>query len=579
MKKVLPWILALLCAAYVASLPLKHERSSISDHLEDFGRIPVSSEGRVKPLDTFARNSLMTLSGRQSIAVEDKGPDGKIVKSVMPASAWYLEIIAEPDKADTRQIFRIDHPDIVSMLGIDEKRRIRFTMNEIRPHIEKIEQQANLAVDIPKKDRDLFQARIVELFEKLIAYQELKLGRNPYLLAPLADGQEWKPLSELLQDPSLEQYESTRFIVDILFAARGADSNGFNTSVEKYQARIAEALPADFNRSRAEVMFNVAAPFSSTAALYMFAFVLACLGFMTRTMQNSDWPRTLSRSALAVITVAFIVHTIGLAMRMYLQGRPPVTNLYSSAIFIGWACIPMAVAAEWFVRLGIGNAVAALIGFGTLIVAHNLSTGGDTMQMMQAVLDSNFWLATHVVVITIGYSAVFLAGFIAAGYLIFGAFTRRLAGDAMKSVPKMIYGVTCFACLTSFVGTVLGGIWADQSWGRFWGWDPKENGAALIVFITLIILHGRWGGMLKDRGVAVLAVFGNIVTAWSWFGTNMLGVGLHSYGFMDSAVFWLLAFCVSQLAIMAIGFIPVAKWRSMRTEDSVAAPVVVVKAE
>jgi hypothetical protein len=134
----------------------------------------------------------------------------------------------------------------------------------------------------------------------------------------------------------------------------------------------------------------------------------------------------------------------------------------------------------------------------------------------------------------------------------------------MKALPKMVYGVICFASVTSFAGTVLGGIWADQSWGRFWGWDPKENGAALIVLANLLILHARWGGMIRERGVAVLAVFGNIVTAWSWFGTNMLGVGLHSYGFMDSAVFWLVSFCVLQLAIMSLGFVPVAKWRSVR---------------
>ena len=119
----------------------------------------------------------------------------------------------------------------------------------------------------------------------------------------------------------------------------------------------------------------------------------------------------------------------------------------------------------------------------------------------------------------------------------------------------MIYGVVCFALLLSFVGTVLGGIWADQSWGRFWGWDPKENGAALVVLLNAVILHARWGGLVKQRGVAVLAVAGNIVTAWSWFGTNMLGVGLHSYGFMDSAVMWLAAFVALNVFIM------VSAWR------------------
>jgi hypothetical protein len=126
----------------------------------------------------------------------------------------------------------------------------------------------------------------------------------------------------------------------------------------------------------------------------------------------------------------------------------------------------------------------------------------------------------------------------------------------------MIYGVICFAMLFSFVGTILGGIWADQSWGRFWGWDPKENGAVLIVVWNAIVLHARWGGLAKEFGVALLAIFGNAVTAWSWFGTNMLGVGLHSYGFMDSAAFWLAGWVALQIAI--IGFAVV--WKYMTAE-------------
>jgi hypothetical protein len=116
--------------------------------------------------------------------------------------------------------------------------------------------------------------------------------------------------------------------------------------------------------------------------------------------------------------------------------------------------------------------------------------------------------------------------------------------------------------LFSFVGTVLGGIWADQSWGRFWGWDPKENGALLIVLWNALILHARWGGMVKQRGMAVLAVVGNIITSWSWFGVNMLGVGLHSYGFMAGAREVLLGFVASQLVIVGIGLVPLRMWAS-----------------
>src|SRR6185369_14757425 len=139
-----------------------------------------------------------------------------------------------------------------------------------------------------------------------------------------------------------------------------------------------------------------------------------------------------------------------------------------------------------------------------------------------------------------------------------------------KVMAKMVYGIICFATLFSFTGTVLGGIWADQSWGRFWGWDPKENGALLIVLWNAMILHARWGGLVRDRGLMNLAIVGNIVTSWSWFGVNMLGIGLHSYGFTDAAFYWLMAFVASQLLLVVLGNLPTSYWRSFR--DSKTTP-------
>src|SRR5438046_3152300 len=232
---------------------------------------------------------------------------------------------------------------------------------------------------------------------------------------------------------------------------------------------------------------------------------------------------------------------------------------------------------ERIYRLGIGNVVAACAGFVTLLIAHNLALGGDTMEMLRAVLDTNFWLATHVVVVTLGYASTFVAGLLAVIYIFLGLFTPLLSqkltpqGAATvgkieigRALAKMVYGIVCFATLFSFTGTVLGGIWADQSWGRFWGWDPKENGALIIVLWNATILHARWGGLVRQRGLANLAVFGNIVTSFSWFGVNMIGIGLHSYGFMDAALIWLGGFIASQLVILGLGLLPLHLWPCFR---------------
>jgi hypothetical protein len=126
---------------------------------------------------------------------------------------------------------------------------------------------------------------------------------------------------------------------------------------------------------------------------------------------------------------------------------------------------------------------------------------------------------------------------------------------------------------------VLGGIWADQSWGRFWGWDPKENGALLIVLWNAAILHARWGKLIKSRGLMNMAIFGNIVTSFSWFGVNMLGVGLHSYGFMDQAFKWLIAFVLSQLALIGLGLIPEKYWKSFNQTSAGKSGAVLAQAK
>jgi ABC-type transport system involved in cytochrome c biogenesis permease subunit len=186
---------------------------------------------------------------------------------------------------------------------------------------------------------------------------------------------------------------------------------------------------------------------------------------------------------------------------------------------------------------------------------------------MQAVLDTQFWLATHVVCISLGYATTFVAGFLGIAYILGGAFTPLLSPARRKDLLRMIYATLCFAIFFSFVGTVLGGLWADDSWGRFWGWDTKENGALIIVLWNALVLHARWGGIVKEKGLATLAVAGNIAVSWSWFGVNELGIGLHSYGVTEGVMFLLSLFWVSQLLILAIGTLPKEYWWSHIAEQ------------
>lgn len=382
-------------------------------------------------------------------------------------------------------------------------------------------------------------------------------------------------------DPVLGLYEALKA------SYLAMDYSKFNSTVAKLRETGKTRAGKDASTLSFEKTYNGFEPFYRSSIAYVLIFIIAGASWLASTYattlgKKGDLVQVLRNAAYILTAIVLLSHTFGLAGRMYIEGRPPVTNLYSSALFIGWGAVLLCFFTEKFLRLAVASAMGSLIGFGSLVIAHNLSLDsslnptGDTMEMMRAVLDSNFWLATHVVIITIGYSTTFLAGFLGIAYIghqfvlsifssskKYGSKLLSTEKDAQKILGAMIYGITCFSLFFSLVGTVLGGIWADQSWGRFWGWDAKENGALLIVIWNAILLHARWSGIAKIRGIAAIAIFGNVVTAWSWFGTNMLGVGLHSYGFMDKAFNPLMYFILSQLIMICIAYLP--SFRSKKT--------------
>lgn len=545
-------------------------------------------------------------------------------KKLKPAE-WLLEVFSNATLADTRPIFLIHHPELLGELKLQakgvEKSGLRYyTFNDLKPSLELMNRESKQVGQIKPELRTPYQTSLMNLSNGLQTYMRLKNSLKPErsadFAAELPQFEKTIPAGlralramqakQAYDNEALETflgyaepYEMMRQMAypliippvqpfqkksdwanvgDALMdgirageipapvhshaAMTSAYAQGkpaeFNRALADYRASLTGKLDTELAKGRQEHLFNQFLPFYRSMMIYVVALILAAASWL-------NWSENLNRAAFRLVTLGAVVHTAGLIFRMYLEGRPPVTNLYSSAIFIGWGSVVLGLILERVFRNGIGSVTASAVGFITLIIAHHLaltSSSGDTMQMMQAVLDTNFWLATHVTSITIGYSSTFLAGFLATIYVLRGVFTRTLDEATAKALSRMVYGIVCFATLFSFVGTILGGIWADQSWGRFWGWDPKENGALLIVIWNAVILHARWGGMVRERGLMNLALFGNIVTAWSWFGTNMLGVGLHSYGFMDAAFKWLMIFNVSQVALIGLGCLPDRFWKS-----------------
>jgi ABC-type transport system involved in cytochrome c biogenesis permease subunit len=616
MKKWLPWILAAIFAAWFLS-GIEPPKAKNGFDIAGFGRLPVLLDGRIQPLDSVARNSLLSMSGKSIVRVSNAPP--------LSATEWLLETMTRPQKADGLKFFRIQHPDLEGLFGTQNAGLDYYAFNDMTNQLDNLQTQSQNLLNSEKdkedavKSRTPFQRDLIHLFNSLILYNRLKSSLEPEgtrdfagelqvfqasissgklaleqskegktasqddlsliagefqrytevarlaypLIVPPSSGQPrpaWANIGNSLLESlhSDEISPAAKFYAAMSTAYKNNRPGEFNQAVAGYRVWLQEnnLYPA-MQKGDREFFFNQIEPFYKAMVIYVAALLLGCLFWINL----SEWVR---RSGFALLVLAFVIHTIGLVFRMYLEGRPPVTNLYSSAIFIGWGACLLGMILERIYKGAIGLVVAGFIGFVTLIIAHHLALNGDTMEMLQAVLDTNLWLSTHVVVVTAGYASMFVAGLLAAIYIVRGFFTRTLTSDTAKALGRMVYGIVCFATLFSFVGTILGGIWADQSWGRFWGWDPKENGALLIVLWNAAILHARWGGMIKERGLMAMAVFGNIVTSFSWFGVNMLGIGLHSYGWMDKAFPWLMAFDASQVALIVVALLPMRFWASFR---------------
>lgn len=623
MKRYLPAILSVAFVLAIAASIYQRQTPKTEFDLDLFGATPVLFNGRVQPLDSVARNSLLLMNGKRTAKWE--GEKHRAIE-------WLAEAMMTPGDAAERPVFRIYDEGVRAYLPAKEASEptsmIRamfsgkgsghfyYSFEELSPFFERIRRDADTASKVDAEVRSRYQKAVIDLTNAMVRYIQLNFslhhGSTPRVTEELERLAEVMPagLEAMNQRERGEEFDEGDFNEMMSFGAayqsfeanslffthpriddegeltwnkpshvlneinrsgapspvslqyarlidayRFGDHQAFNQAVAELHAALADISPEAFGKSQAEREFNYLDPFTVSMVSYILAFLLVTFSWVR-------WFEPLSRAAYWTLFASFLIHTAGIAFRVYIIDYAPVINLYSSAVFVGWIAVLLSLFLEPIFRNGIPTFVAGLVGFATLIVAANLGDDGDTLEMMRAVLDSNFWLTTHVLTITAGYGSTYLAGAIAFVFIILGLTTNLLSKDVQKTMRSMVYGIVCFSTLFSFVGTILGGIWADQSWGRFWGWDPKENGAVLLVLWNTIILHARWGGLIRTRGLMMMAIFGNVVTSWSWMGTNMLGIGLHSYGFTSEAFFYLSAFGLSQFLVIALAFLPQSIWRS-----------------
>jgi ABC-type transport system involved in cytochrome c biogenesis permease subunit len=605
-------------------------------------RIPVQQHGRVKPLESVARTTLLLpMHGKQSIRAEKfNETTGKVEPVLDPltgkpvvnakgsaklsAMEWLLITLFRPDIAKELNVFVVDNSDAVVILNLHGKgKRDRYSYNEISEGREKLGEKMEEFRGVNPETLSPESRAIYKLSQDFLDF-ELMLGhldfaRQPFgdqvgkvpaeILSP-ADGpnppiatllpkvaaylkehpdaaapavnrwffnfyrsllsgmmnsvpqeqlnilppddkkqENWKSPGALMQEVVLNGGEISTHEYAMLGAygelgrVAGTVSSGeFKTKVREAVDVLTKAAAERGQSGHIGMEIGLHRADYFTNALYMFilgslALALSWVspgGLWERICKIICWISMISGAALG---------TVGITIRSLIMERPPITTLYETIIFITTASVIGALLVEWLSRRkGLAMTVACIAGVAGMFLSIRFfeMEGKDSLVQLQAVLITNFWLATHVPCINLGYACGMVAAICSMVYLSRRALNVTKHGDEdARTLTRISYAFVLTGLFLSLVGTVLGGIWANYSWGRFWGWDPKENGALMIVLMNLIILHARLGGYIREAGFHVACVVLGMITVFSWFATNQLGIGLHAYGELSGAWMWL----------------------------------------
>jgi ABC-type transport system involved in cytochrome c biogenesis permease subunit len=577
--------------------------TSLAANASEFKRILIADQGRIKPLDSFSKTLLLKISG-----------------NTKNHNHWLKEALFEPEKANQREIFRLQNPDLKEALNLETKKKL-FSFNEIEKtssdlfkicsqiankkeeELNAFDRQAlnlrqnfysyinvtnaflynfdnqNFTISAEVRDslgldsteNSLYKilqksARLSDLIEKINTNSNLTssekelidlslkvyswvenfknfddtfISETKFNIIPL-NKNEWLTPWQVIFKPNKETNAMLWFLSDVQNSYQ--DKQNFNSKLKAFNNKVLEDIGYKKLYVESEILYNAINPFKYAMIFYLLGFLLIALSYYQK-------PQWLFKSAVLTTSLGFLLNMLGLILRIIIMQRAPVSNLYETFIFIAWSIALLGLAIFLFEKTKVGIILSSLTGFALLLISFKFAAEGDTMQSLIAVLNSNFWLSTHVIAITLGYAGVFAAGVL--GHVFIIQKLTKQEESALKKTKSYLLGILGFGLTMSMLGTLLGGIWADQSWGRFWGWDPKENGALLIVLWSALIFHARLSGFIKDIGLAQASIFGSFVVMLSWLGVNLLGVGLHSYGFTSGLFYALLAYGLFEIIFIA----------------------------
>lgn len=501
--------------------------------------LPVQDGGRIKPYSSFARETLEMIYGKTSF-------EGR------PASEIVFTWMLAPQNWQSKKIFEVRNHQILKNLALPEGERY-FTGDELfaGEKFQLLRQELAAKRETREKLDPYFQA-VQRLENQFFTFQELAAGRLLKIVPP-KEGEGWITVADMPEHIQPEFMALTKEFVKYLGAVtEGKVSEdllkSFDASVLAFEVKAKEENPALYDvgsRLKAEVHYNDFHPFR-------WAYIFYFLGFIVLLLIWALKKESLMPAAWVFLGLGFLLNTYGFGLRMYIMDRAPVSNMYETVVWVSWGVIVFAVILELIYKyrtILMAGALAA--AFGLVIADFAPAVLDPTLQPLEPVLRSNYWLTIHVMTITISYAAFFLAFVLGDIGLIYFLAGEEKNQKQIKAVAMSIYRSMQIGVAFLAPGIILGGIWADYSWGRFWGWDPKETWALIALLGYLAVLHARYAGMLKNFGMIVTAIITFSLVIMAWYGVNfVLGAGLHSYGFGAGGVEYVSGFVIAHVLLV-----------------------------
>jgi len=524
---------------------------------KQWGLVAIQDGGRRKPVDTFAKEALIRITGRSTYT--DKSgrrwqPNDLVLSALMETHDWKNE-----------PIVLVSSGQLIDQLGLDKaQRRFSFAQLAGAAELQRIATEAQ-ALKRAEKPLNRVQQEALSVGDRLTLLTRLMDGSALLVVpastndtAPWVDPSGWsRYYSETQFAPVQPQLQA--------FATAYLNGDGFNFSRATNQLRenlrgLSPSIYPQERQLRLEYFYNHFESFYRAIWCYGVALVILLAAHFRKR------GRALQMLGVAVAVLGLAFQAAGIIMRCMIAGRPPVTNMYESIIWVSFAVSLFGMIFFTRYRAPVYLLAALPVTLIALLLVHQMPIAmPSSIDPLVPVLRDNFWLTIHVLTITLSYAAFALAmGF---GHILLWRYARDpTAARADAPMHFWLYRVLQLGVLLLAAGTILGGVWANYSWGRFWGWDPKETWALIALLCYILALHGRLAGWWTQFGLTVASVVCFLAVLMAWYGVNfVLGKGLHSYGFGIGGETYVATFIVLDLLFVAF-----AIWRYRNSKSAVA---------